>query len=153
MKTICFLLVAVTIIFLVSQAQGAEWVLFIKNSSNDEYFYDRETLSKLPKGIIKVWVKQIHSVEGRKIYIQQRADKGLSTKSYETLNHILDLWEINCLKRESRLMATSDRSTDGTILDSANFQRQPTEGWSPISPDSLGEILYKTVCSTPKKKK
>jgi hypothetical protein len=54
MKTISFLLFVITTVFLVSQAQGTDWVSMGKDTDGTEVFYDSQTLTKLPTGIVKV---------------------------------------------------------------------------------------------------
>jgi hypothetical protein len=153
MKRICFLLSVITMVFLVSQAQGAEWISLGKDGPGNECFYDRETLTKLPNGIIKVWIMNLYSDEARKKYSQRRISDGLADdKRYETLSYSLSMWEINCAVREFRGMANIDYSTDKGKLETNTYKHQPSEGWGPVPPDSIGEVMYKTVCSPQEKK-
>jgi hypothetical protein len=140
-------------VFLVSQAQSAEWILYSTNTDDDEFFYDRENLTKLPNGIIRVWIMILYSDEARKKYIQQRISDGLADdKRYETLSYSLSMWEINCAAKEFRGMANIDYSTDRRKLESSIYEQQPSEGWRPVPPDSIGEVMYKAVCPTLEKK-
>ena len=152
MKTICFLLFAITVVILVPQTQGAEWVQITKNTVGNEFFYDRETLTKLPTGIMKVWSMEVYSDDGKKKYIQEWTNKGLNAKSLKKLNHTVDLVEIDCSTRGLRIMATSEHSIDGVVLDSSTFTQQPSEGWTFIPPGSSWEGLYEVVCPPQKKK-
>jgi hypothetical protein len=152
MKTICSLLFAIIMVFPVSQTQGAEWVHITRNAVGNEFFYDRETLTKLPAGIMKVRSMEVYSDEGKKEYIQEWTNKGLNAKSLKKLNHAVDLVEIDCSTRGLRIMATSEHSIDGVVLDSSTFTQQPSEGWASIPPGSSWEELYKAICPSQKKR-
>jgi len=151
-KTICFLLFAATLVFLVSQAEGAEWVLYSSNADDDEFFYDRENLTKLPRGIIKVWEKTQYSDKSRSKYIQRKISDGLSIRGYDTLSYQLGLVEVNCSAREQRLLQVSQHSSDGQVLFTHTYNQKPSEGWIPISPQSVSEIKYNAVCPPQEKK-
>jgi len=143
---ICFLLFAIFIVILVFCAQGADWVAVIRDAVGNEFFYDRETLTKLPTGIIKVRSIEAYSDEGKRGYIQNRAERGLNTVFLKKLNHTVDLMEINCSTRGIRIMETSEHSSDGTVLEFSKFAQQPSEGWESIAPSSTWESLYNAVC-------
>jgi hypothetical protein len=149
MKTISFLLFVITTVFLVSQAQGTDWVSMGKDTDGTEVFYDSQTLTKLPTGIVKVWAKFQFSDEGRKDYIQSQK---LDVKRFETLSHSLYLTEINCVTRETRTMAVTAYSTDGSVLHTFISKQQPPEGWDPVYPESMGKEMYKAVCPPQEKK-
>jgi hypothetical protein len=146
MKTICLLLFAITLVFLVSQAEGAEWILYSTNTDDDEFFYDRENLTKLPRGIIKVWEKTQYSDKSRSKYIQGKISDGSSVKGYNTLSYQLGLVEVNCPAREQRLTQVSHHSSDGQMLFTHTYNQKPSEGWIPISPQSVSETKYNAVC-------
>jgi len=152
-KRICFLLFAITMFFIVSQAQGAEWLSIGKDRVGNELFYDPDTLTKLPTGITKVWMKGVYSVEGKKERIQERIKSKLPVENYEKLSYVLELQEINCVKREFRVMAYTDYSSDGGILHKFTVEQQPSGGWEPVTPDSMGEIVDKIVCPPPTSQK
>jgi hypothetical protein len=152
MKTICLLLIAITIFSLVSHAQGAEWILYSTNTDDDEFFYDRENLTKLPRGIIKVWEKTKFSAKSRSKYIQEKISDGSSVNGYDTLSYQLGLVEVNCSEREQRLTKVSQHSSDGQVLFTHTYNQKPSQGWIPISPQSVSEIKYNAVCSPQEKK-
>jgi hypothetical protein len=151
MKKRIFLLFVITLVFLVSHAEGAEWASIGQDSLDNEFFYDRETLTELPTGVTKVWSMEVYSDEGKKRYIQEWTNKGLNANSLRKLNHTVDLVEIDCSTRGLRLKSTSDHSIDGIVLDSSTFTQQPSKGWESISPGSSWDGLYKAVCPPQKK--
>lgn len=147
-KTICFFLAAITLSFLASQVQGAEWFPVGKDRVGNELFVDLETVTKR-SGIMKAWMKGIYSDEGRKERIQDRIISKVSVERYEALVYALELQEIDCVKREYRVMAYTDYAADGRILHKTTIEQQPSEGWEPIIPESMGEIAAHIVCQSP----
>lgn len=150
MKTLSIIFIFFGICLFCAEVSATEWAYFGTDNFRNDRFYDKETLRKLPNGIIRAWEKMIYSDEGRNMYILRRISKGSDVKAYEALGYSLDLWEIDCIKMESRLMATYDHPTHGVALQSYTYHYQPSEGWDPIIPDSMGHAMYKTVCP-PKK--
>lgn len=66
-KTICFVVFVMTMVFLVHQTQGVDWVpIDIGGSTDSMFLYDRETITKLPNNIIKVWIKRVFSDKEKK---------------------------------------------------------------------------------------
>ena len=153
MKKSCFLLFAITMFFIVSQAQGAEWLSIGKDRVGNELFYDQDALIKNPTGITKIWIKGVYSAEGRKERIQERIKGKLTVENYEKLSYALELQEINCVKREYRVMAYTDYTSDERILHKFTVEQQPSGGWEPVTPDSMGEIVDKIICPPPTSQK
>ena len=153
MKIIYLLLTAITMVFLVLQAEGADWIYMgIDEVIGIEWSYDLETVAELPTGIMKVRILKEYSDEGRKKEIQWRISEGLDTKGYDTLSHDLSLCEVNCTTREYRLAEISYHFTDGKVLYSNSFKPQPSEGWRPVPPGTMAERLYEAVCPPQEKK-
>ena len=151
LKVICFLLFAITMVFIVSQAQGAEWVNIGSDKDGTEYFYDSETMTKLPTDIVKVWMKFQYSDEGRRKYIQQWSSQEFDGNRYDTLSYSLTLEEVNCKTRTARTMKFTNYSADRAVLQSISPKQETWEGWESIVPESMGEKMYKVVCPPQKK--
>lgn len=153
LKIICFLLFAFVMFFLVSPAQGAEWFSIGEDKAGNELFFDLDSTIQR-SGIIKTWMKAIYSNEGRKERIRERIIRQASVESYERLSYALELQEIDCVRKEFRILAYADYSSDGGILHRSILDQKPSQGWEPIAPDSMGEVIDKIVCpSTPLQKK
>jgi hypothetical protein len=146
MKKIYLLLSVITVLSLVSHVHGAEWLSIGKDRVGNELFYDREILIKRSTDIIEVWMKGIYSDAGRKERMQERVRSKATVERYEKLSYSLELQGINCAKRQFRIMAYTDYSSDEGILYKFISEQQPSEGWEFIAPDSVGEIMYKAVC-------
>lgn len=148
MKNILFLLLIITFIIAIPEAKGSEWVSVGTALGDNKFFYDNETLTKLPNDIMKLWEKVEYSAKQRKEHIKWRTRKGYNIDRYDTLSHTLNLIEVNCTTRESRTMMTVDYSSTFGSLDSNTFKWQSSEGWSPIIPDSMMENIYTAVCQS-----
>ena len=112
----------------------------------------QEGTTRPPSGIIKVWEKKSYSEEGKNEEIQRRIRNGLDVKGYEALGHQMNLWEINCVTRESRMVEHIEYSADWRVLDSIAYEMKTTEGWQPISPESFSATMYKIGCPPREKK-
>jgi hypothetical protein len=152
MKRTYFLFFAITIVFLVPQSWSAEWVSVGTAVGDNNFFYDQESLTRLPNGIIKVWEKIEYSEKQRKEHIKWRISKKYDVDRYNTLNRTLNLIEINCETRELRTLMTADYSSTHGPLESNTYKWQPTEGWTAIIPDSIVENIYKAICPPREKK-
>jgi|PlaIllAssembly_1097288.scaffolds.fasta_scaffold427820_1 hypothetical protein len=152
MKTIYLLLIPITMVFLVTQVEGAEWVSTGKSPLGVQLLYDRETLTTLPNGIIKMSTKMIYSDEGRNQFIKYLTNKDPHDKRYETFSYALISYEINCGLKENRITSISNYSADGQELDSFTYKRQPSEGWLPIPPLSIAEAMHNVVCPSQEEK-
>ncbi len=152
LKAICLFLSVITMPSLASQAQGAEGMLSIDLSIDGQRVNRQEGTTKPPSGIIKVWEKKGYSEEGKNDEIQRRIRNGLDVQGYEALGHQMNLWEINCITRESRTVERIEYSVDGRVLGSIAYEMKPTEGWQPISPESFSATMYKIGCPPREKK-
>ncbi len=153
MKKTIILLAAIILSSSLFEVQGAEWISIGKDRLGNELFFDHEVIIERSKDIIEVQMKGMYSDAGRKERMQDRAKAKSTVERYETLSYSLELQQINCAKREFRIMAYTDYSSDGGILYKFISELQPTKGWEPIAPDSMGERMYRTVCQTSSRKK
>lgn len=140
------ILSALVIIFLVSMAEGVEWVFTARSPLGAEFFYDRETLVKLSNGMFRMTVKMTYPDEGRNQFVRHLISKDPRYKYYESLSYTLSSYEIDCAIKEFRVTSISNHSSDGQKLDSFTYDRQPPEGWLPIPPMSIAETIYYVSC-------
>jgi predicted neuraminidase len=147
MKKVCLLFSAISILFLASQIQGAEWLSIGKDMVGNELFYDHEIQIKRSTDIMEIWMKVIYSDEGRKQRIKERITAKANVERYENLSYSLELQQIDCTKKRFRIMAYNDYSSDGRMLYQFVSEQQTPEGWEFIAPDSMGARMYKIVCS------
>lgn len=79
---------------------------------------------------------------GRDNYKEVVRSFGRNANGYENYSHSLNLWEINCSNRKTRLLSYSDYNLSGEILDTYD-----TSGpWVNLIPDSVGYSVAETVC-------
>ena len=153
MKKTIILLAAIILSSSLFEVQGAEWISIGKDRLGNELFFDHEVIIERSKDIIEVQMKGMYSDAGRKERMQDRTKAKSTVERYDMLSYSLELQQINCAKREFRIMAYTDYSSDGGILYKFISELQPTKGWEPIAPDSMGERMYRTVCQTSSRKK
>jgi hypothetical protein len=147
MKIICLLLSAITMAFLVSQAQGAEWVKFY-DAMQFTVFYDNESMKQSEPDIISVWIKANFTPWGREERITYRKQLGLSVKGWENLAMMRMFWYLDCTKSLSSTQTEIAYTDTGSVIDTSNFK----VNWQNIVPDTVGQHLYKAVCPPQKKK-
>lgn len=147
MKAIGLLLVIAGMVFIVPHTGGAEWVYLSTDAVvGVEWSYDIETLYEFPKGIINVWIKKEYTDEARSKLIKMMLSRGLNVKRYETMSHAINLFEINCVSRENRIITNIVYAADGGILHMSTLEHPHSDGWEPIYPGSMSESLYQVVC-------
>ncbi len=99
----------------------------------------------MSNNIWRVWTKEVIKTEERKdFYIKKREEENLPTKGYEDLSYTVNLFEINCITAEMRLINWIDYNTEKNRIASGNVMTE----WSAMPPDSIGYILYKIVCKS-----
>jgi len=131
-----------TILLLVTPVIGSDWVKYGGYKENI-YLYNRVSVKHMKEDIVQVWGKIVFSVEGRKKDILDMRKWGLSTKGYDKLSHILDLYEIDCKGRMSRILYVTHYDTDGSVIKSFTYDKPD---WSYIPPGSKMDTLRKKVC-------
>ena len=139
-------------------------------------FYDSENIEYLADRKVKVWVKNVdaseieETVSGDQSILKKAGDKAAqsyfppyflanpdsseSADSYiamiaweEAANRSTAkprtkrLYELNCWERKILTISTIQYKSDGTTTYSSDFDR-----WSPIAPDSTGEVLQTIMC-------
>jgi hypothetical protein len=118
----------------------SDWVRFNTGKSGNVASYKKATIEK---GREKCVVKEVFSDKGRKEYIQDRTEKGLSTEGYDKLSNIQSLSEIDCKEKKIMNISVSDFDTDGKQLNS-HFNDKPK--WVKIRNNSFFDSLRKEVC-------
>ena len=118
----------------------SDWVRFNTGKSGNVASFKKVSTEK---GREKFVVKEVFSDKGRKEYIQDRAEKGLSTEGYDKLFSLQSLSEIDCKENKIMNISVSDFDTDGKQLNS-HFNDKPK--WVKIRNNSFFDSLRKEVC-------
>ena len=117
-------------------SKGADWKYFAYKE-NFLVYYDTQTITRLSKNIVRVWVKYSYTKKGVLYHMWNFGEK------YENLSYSIYLMEIDCVEKTYRTLSLTEYDNKGiTISSSTNF---PLEGQM-IPPESVFELLYKEVC-------
>jgi len=132
-----FLLAVLLFCFLSGQdmVKGEEWKSFTNKQGDGSYFsYDRENVVRVSTTTLLVWEKRVVPTQGKFTAMKK---KGEPIK--------MRLWEINCKKRTGKLLLIKEFDQEGNLLSSINTDESTQAEL--IAPRSIGEALYKAVCS------
>jgi hypothetical protein len=94
-------------------------------TETQSFYYNTRKLVCDDKGILKVWIKTL-----------QRDDTKL-------LAYSMDRLELNCRSNQTRLMSTIKYKKGGGVIDSFT---STAPKWEDVIPDSIGELIWQTVC-------
>jgi len=151
LKTAVIIAMGCLLIFVsFNDARGSDWVPYGKDVTDNTYFYDRESILNVSKGIIKVWTKKVYSTEGRAELIFGYMKDGVPASGYEFLSETKYREFINCVDEKYRMTNMTDYTSDGIVLDS--FEEE-NSAWINVTPDSIVAILMKEVCKKTKESK
>ena len=122
-------------IFTYAEVWGADWKFY---NSNQWYlgYYDAQSITRPSKNIVRVWVKWDCTEKGVLENVKRLG------KQWENLSHIKLLKEIDCVEKKERILSSTDYNNKGEMIHSSS---SPSE-WDFITPESVGEALYKEVC-------
>ena len=125
-----------------------EW-LKIASGKLGEYYYNPAKLSRTSKGKVKIWIKETvrdnQWALWRDATIKQRkAEDDVGLDGYSRLDHVLQLYEIDCDKDRLRVLSRIDYDIDGQVLRAVSGSDDVQ--WSDVVPDSLGESFARQAC-------
>jgi hypothetical protein len=124
---------------LVRPGNDNDWVKNYTDMNGDVISYKIEHRIK---NVVQVWGKRVFSDEGRKEFIQDRVDNGLSILGMEKLENFTSLYEINCNEKTDRVLSVVVYDTDGKIVSSSFDETK----WENIVPNSIGDSFLNKVC-------
>jgi hypothetical protein len=139
-SSVIFLPVLIILLLVFTVFGSSDWVEFYTGKMGNVTSYKKVTIEK---GHEKCIVKEVFSDKGRKEYIQDRTEKGLSTEGYDKLSNIQSLSEIDCKEKKIMTISVSSFDTDGKQLNS-HFNDKPK--WVKIRNNSFFDSLRKEVC-------
>jgi len=113
-----------------ARTEGADWK-YLKTTTQGEFFYDRERISRSSAHIVGVWLRIVYSKEFKE---KERLDD---------LTQAVGLWEINCRDKRVCLLSTTHYSGEGEISPPQVWL--PPE-WNSIGPDTIMDALYNELC-------
>jgi len=122
------------IIFGHTEGWGVDWKYYGTNEDGS-YFYDTESMTRLSKDLIEVWVQSAYSEKSISHWVREGG------KGFQDLDFSLILLELNCVDRSARYLRIVFYSKNGNV-----FHPMDNDEWHFIAPDSMTETLYKEVC-------
>ncbi len=126
-------------IFSYVEVWGADWKFYNEDKTRS-YYYDRASIVKPSKDVIRVWHKDI--IKGQKDNLEEELKvKGRLVKV------IMWLDEINCSERRIRTWQCMTYDNKMELLEVVSYTTlELSPKWSEISPEAVQEKLYKQVC-------
>jgi len=135
----------VIISLLANQAWAADWKFFASSGSGDVY-YDKNSIVKVNKNIVRVRTKKTYSEKGKLEEYSFLKSLGKAPGNPYILSHELKLLEIECLNKKIKI--SSDR-----ICDKRGHVVTTTQSYSKLNDivrKSSDEELQNIVCSDSK---
>ena len=123
-----------------AEAGGAEWK-FLEKDNEGSWFYDSTNIECLSDDIIRVRTKKIYD---KKAVLKAVEKYG---KDYMSLDHVRNLWEIDCVRRKFRLLSAVFYSKDNSIIYDYDDEKVKYFALEDIPPDSYIELVCKKVCN------
>jgi hypothetical protein len=121
------------------QHQGDRWMFIASSGKTGEnyWFIDTQTISRLSKDVVRVWIKATVDEEGRLLF--QHA-----IESSENLRYVFILVDVNCQKCAQKTLKLIFYGKDDVLIDSSTFPLD--EPWQPIDPGSMFMIMFREIC-------
>jgi len=120
-----------------SIAEGEQWVYVGSTNLGDSY-YDKDSITYTSADTLTIMLKWIPNEKTR---AQRSADINIGSR-YKNWKETRMLEAVNCSKRESSIISSTDFDLDGKVIYSTKFSLGPF----PIRPEAQNYSLYNAVC-------
>jgi hypothetical protein len=131
-----------TLVLLVcSEGHGRDWKPYQTTRKGDIYYFDPESIEKLPGEVVKVWVKT-EKTDFSGDNLREHVKSITSGNKEKVTGEVIQLYEINCPDRKYRIINLAVYDKNNEIKE---YYNDPTE-WQPIPPESVTQFLHKEVC-------
>lgn len=143
-KTVWALVFTVLILFFTGSIYAAQWTLCASAPSGGQLYYDKSSVKRVDKNIMRVSNKFEYTSKIAK----QNAHASLkqikkAPKNPGMMSHDLSVNEINCAADTHRLVSVAFYDVKGKII---YLTAKPDKRWSRIVADSFMDELKKTIC-------
>lgn len=129
---------------LVHQAWAStEWIYFTSSAARDAY-YDKSTVVKLDKDVVRAWTKQVLSENGKIKTLAHLRAKGKTDTNLDLISYVLRLSEIDCVNKRIKDTSMIVYDEKNNILYSS--QKGETGKWEDILPNSSADTLKNILC-------
>ncbi len=122
------------LIFTHADGWGVDWKYYGTNEDGS-YFYDTESVTRLSKNLIEVWVQSAYTEKSISHWVREGG------KGFQDLDFTLISLELNCVERSARYLQIVFYSKNGKVFYPIN-----NDEWHFIAPDSMIESLHNEVC-------
>ncbi len=126
---------------LLAGASAGEWKPYQATREGDIYYFDRESIERLPEGILRVWVR-MEKTDYQGGDLKKYVDEIVSGKKGKVTGEVVQLLEINCPKGMFRVINLVEYDRNRDIK---RYFNVPSE-WNKIPPESVTNFLSKEVC-------
>ena len=136
-------------LFILGHAEvwGADWH-YLGDSEGGQYYLDRGNISLLSENTATVWIKIVLTDRGV-IEVIKRLGIG-----YENSSEVVQLNNLNCIKKTSRVLFVTYFSKGGRSIGSSETgDFNISKEWFQIIPGTFSELIYNEVCEHPEIKK
>lgn len=149
-KNVQSIIYLVILLLFANHTWAADWIFYDSPSTGKEY-YDKNSIKKVNKNIIRVWVKKILT-EDQKIEVSPllKSSKGKEPNNPDLISYVLMLKEIDCVNEKIKGSPMIIYDEDGNVLGS---EPKYIDKWRDIAPESVAETLKNIVCSGDKTSK
>jgi len=143
-KTVWAVIFLVAVLSFAEKIYAAQWTLCASVPSGGRLYYDKNSVKKMDKNIMRVSNKFEYTSKTDK----QRAHASLkrikkAPKNPDMMSHDLSVSEINCATGTHRLISVAFYDVKGRVIySSAKFDKR----WGKIVADSFMDELRKTIC-------
>ena len=144
MKNLCFITGLAMFFLFSSQALAAnEWIYFASNTARDSY-YDKNSIVKVNKNVVRIWTKQILSENGKIKTIAKFRGQDKKPNNLDLISYILKQSEIDCFNKRIKDSSMIFYDEKSNILYSS--PKNDVGKWDDITPNSFADKLKRIVC-------
>jgi hypothetical protein len=146
MKTTNMLVVVALMIFFIFINLGfaAQWVLCVSDSSGARLYYDKSSIKKVNKNVMRVLNKfEYISKNNKKMAYTALKQVKKAPKNPDMMSYDLSVSEIDCANNKHRLVSATFYDVKGKAIYSSS---KPEKYWNRIFPDSYMGKVKTAVC-------
>ncbi|MBN1473843.1 MAG: hypothetical protein JW914_04445 [Syntrophaceae bacterium] len=146
----CIVFLGLLFLF-INQAWAAEWILCASSPSGARLYYDKSSIKKIDRNIIRVFNKfEYISKSDKKMAFASLKKINKAPKNPDMMNHDLSVNEIDCANNKHRLISAVFYDVKGKAIYSSS---KPDKKWSRIVPNSFMAELQTALCPDSQKRK
>ena len=120
-------------------AATPDWFLIDENPES-KFFYDRNGITQVREGVIRVRARVVYSEAGRKKALEVLKELPPSAPLYESLYS----YEINCPEQEGHLLAAGHYDDKGSLLRSSDLSAGTR--WEYLEPGARLAVVAGEAC-------